>query len=385
MMEYIHKRLMKTRTVRNAVILGCLLMVSVAARAQEVNFPKQKATLQEAFSEIAWQTPYTLFFNHAKVDLDKQVTLPGTGVRLPQLLDRLAEETGYLFQTEGTHILVITPTPYTPAASVRVRSAFPDNAYRPSYNAQGGNNEAFVVEMNYLAERSRNLLKQQHPELDPSQTVVRDTLWSFTPPVRDRLYTYPDQNVSLPRTGVVSGAPAAYSPKLPSGALKINLLYGGLAQAPNLAYEFGLGRRTSLDLSAGYNPWNRKTDREDNRKLIHIIAKAEFRYWLCERFNGHFFGIHPFYWRYNVSSHKVPLLFKKEYQYDGHAFGFGVSYGYTWMFAKRWGVEVNAGVGVAFMNHKRKECALCGPAFGRESKTYFGPTSLGVKLIWTIN
>lgn len=31
----------------------------------------------------------------------------------------------------------------------------------------------------------------------------------------------------------------------------------------------------------------------------------EFRYWLCERYNGHFFGLHSGYVFYNISGVRV--------------------------------------------------------------------------------
>ena len=39
-------------------------------------------------------------------------------------------------------------------------------------------------------------------------------------------------------------------------AIKTNLLYGGYTYTPNLSLEIGLGKRSTLDLGGGYNPWN---------------------------------------------------------------------------------------------------------------------------------
>ena len=75
-------------------------------------------------------------------------------------------------------------------------------------------------------------------------------------------------------------------------AVKTNLLYGAGTLTPNLGVEFGLGKRTTLDISGGYNPWNRQGTATDNKKWVHNIVQPEFRYWLCQRFNGHFFGVH---------------------------------------------------------------------------------------------
>lgn len=92
-------------------------------------------------------------------------------------------------------------------------------------------------------------------------------------------------------------------------AIKTNLLYGGLARTPNLGVEIGISPRWTVELSGGYNPFNLKGSDEDNRKLVHWIAMPEFRYWTCQRFNGHFLGVHALYSNYNIGSHNLPLLF----------------------------------------------------------------------------
>ena len=86
--------------------------------------------------------------------------------------------------------------------------------------------------------------------------------------------------------------------------VKTNILYWATS-TPNLGFEFGLGKRTTLDLAGGYNPWT--LDREANRKIRHWMVMPEFRYWLCERFNGHFFGVHSGYAFYNLSGVRIPF------------------------------------------------------------------------------
>ena len=81
-------------------------------------------------------------------------------------------------------------------------------------------------------------------------------------------------------------------------AVKTNLLYWATS-TPNIGFEFGLGKRTTLDLVGGYNPWT--LNKDDNKKIKHWMVMPEFRYWLCERFNGHFFGIHTGFAEYNIS------------------------------------------------------------------------------------
>ena len=167
--------------------------------------------------------------------------------------------------------------------------------------------------------------------------------------------------------------------------LKTNLLYGGGALTPNLGLEIGLGRKTTLDLWGAYNWFNLDGARNDNRKLAHWIAQPEFRYWTCETFNGHFFGVHAIGGMYNIAGRKVPMLFNKESRYEGYAAGGGLSYGYHWMWGKRWGAEFTVGAGIVFLEYDEYGCYKCDDYVGTFKKTYFGPTKAGITLVFLIN
>ena len=80
-------------------------------------------------------------------------------------------------------------------------------------------------------------------------------------------------------------------------AVKTNLLYGGLSQTPNIGVEWGISPKLTVDLWGVYNPFplGKNGYGSNNRKMKHWLIQSELRYWLCERFNGHFFGGHLFY------------------------------------------------------------------------------------------
>ncbi len=180
---------------------------------------------------------------------------------------------------------------------------------------------------------------------------------------------------------VLTGTPMKF-------AIKTNLLYGGLALAPNLGLEAGLGRRSTLALGAGYNGWNLNGSAEDNRKLAHWLVQGEYRHWFCERFNGHFIGGHLLYTKYNISEHEMPLMFgkgSKEYRYDGWMAGVGFSYGYGLMLNRKWNIEFTIGVGYGYMRYDRYDCPHCGESAGvGRQRNYFGPTSAGITLVYLI-
>lgn len=169
--------------------------------------------------------------------------------------------------------------------------------------------------------------------------------------------------------------------------IKTNLLYGIGTFTPNLGLEVGLGERTTLDISAGYNWFNLNGTPNDNKKLIHWMVQPELRYWLCQKFNGHFFGLHALGSQYNISQHDLPFIFGKDsekYRYEGWAVGAGLSYGYQFILGKRWNLEMNIGVGYARLRYDQYECKTCGDKVGSSSKNYFGPTKAGISLIYII-
>ena len=85
-------------------------------------------------------------------------------------------------------------------------------------------------------------------------------------------------------------------------AIKTNLLYWTLG-TPNLGIEIATGEKHSISLAGGFLPWQYS----DSKKLKHWLVQPEFRYWPCETFNGHFWGIHALGGQFNAGG--VSLLF----------------------------------------------------------------------------
>ena len=109
-------------------------------------------------------------------------------------------------------------------------------------------------------------------------------------------------------------------------ALKTNLLYDATTTI-NLGYEVSLNRKTTLDIWVNYNPWtlgHKMVGLDDeavkditgltytggtasyrDTKLKHLMIQPEVRWWLCEKFNGHFFGVHLHGGLFNVGGLNV--------------------------------------------------------------------------------
>lgn len=165
-----------------------------------------------------------------------------------------------------------------------------------------------------------------------------------------------------------------YMPKL---AIKTNALYWATTTA-NLGFEVGLGKKLTLDVSGNYNPWKFS----DNKQIKHWMVQPELRYWLCERFYGHFFGVHAHYAQFNVSN--LDIFGLGHHRYQGNLYGAGISYGYQWILNKRWSMEATIGVGYARIDYDKYNCGHCGSKLNSGHKNYFGPTKAGINIIYTI-
>lgn len=357
----------KTRSYRIKIVLllAPILFATGNLSAQtssRVSLPYRSITLGNAFKEIEKQTGSIVVANLDKLDISQKVELRKSEGTISEILEQLLAGTGLTYRTNGKYIMIVPP----PAKKPAPRQAPPQP--QPSYYTD-------LPPSNFETET-----KKPAVEILPEEIIRYDTIRTVKP--HEGIFNYPNRAQTPERTDFGVNTPFAMETP-PFVSIKTNLLYAATL-TPNLGIEFGLGKKATLELSGGNNRWKRDGDEDDNKKLVHWTIKTEARYWLCERFNGHFFGAHLFYSKYNIGGYKIPMLFDKEYRYEGDAFGAGVSYGYHWMWSKRWGMEFNLGVGVASLDYKKKDCEKCGSTVGDYKKTYFGPTSAGIKLMFII-
>jgi len=163
-------------------------------------------------------------------------------------------------------------------------------------------------------------------------------------------------------------------------ALKNNLLYDATL-TPNLALEFGLGKRSTLEIGGGWNPFEFSND----RKFKHWLVQPELRFWPCERFNGLFFGIHGHGGEFNIAKLDLPFgLFDslKDHRYEGHFYGGGVSIGYQFILGRRWNFEMSVGGGYAYIDYDKYECGDCGLKLESDTKNYWGVTRASLSFVY---
>jgi hypothetical protein len=129
-------------------------------------------------------------------------------------------------------------------------------------------------------------------------------------------------------------------------AVKSNLFYDATTTL-NAGVEFGLAPRWSLDVSGNLNPWTF----DEGKRWKHWMVQPEVRYWLCDRFMGHFFGLHALGGQYNFGNWDTDFEFLgtdfsklKDYRYQGWYLGAGLAYGYSWVLGKHWNLEGELGL-----------------------------------------
>lgn len=166
-------------------------------------------------------------------------------------------------------------------------------------------------------------------------------------------------------------------------AVKTNVLYDATATV-NVGLEFGLAPRWTLDLSGNYNGWP-----VNGHKWKHWMAQPEFRYWFCDRFARHFLGFHALGGEFNVGLIKNNVKFLgtdfsplTDHRYQGWAVGGGVAYGYAFILGRHWNLELELGVGYAYLKYDKFECAECGRKVGENDRHYVGPTKAAINLVY---
>lgn len=165
-------------------------------------------------------------------------------------------------------------------------------------------------------------------------------------------------------------------------AIKNNVLYDATLSF-NLGVEVGLSDKSTLDISGGYNPFKFG----GCKRFKHWIVQPEYRYWLCEKFNGTFLGVHVHGGEYSIAGLKLPFgMFPtlKDHMYEGHFYGAGISIGHQWILGKRWSMETSLGLGYARLESDKYPCAECGSKIAKTKYNYWGPTKAAVSFIFFI-
>ena len=142
-------------------------------------------------------------------------------------------------------------------------------------------------------------------------------------------------------------------------AVKSNLL-SDFWLNPNLGLEVGLAPKWTLEVDGQFNAWTLSND----KRWKHWAVQPGVRYWLCDRFGGHYFGAYLHGGQYNVGGINLNVNFLgtdfrklENTRYQGWFVGGGVSYGHAFMLSRHWNLETEIGIGYSYTHYDRFRCA----------------------------
>ena len=150
-------------------------------------------------------------------------------------------------------------------------------------------------------------------------------------------------------------------------------LLGWCGLTPNIGLEVGFAKNWSVQLDGAYNPFTFS----EGRSTKYWAIQPEVKFWPRYKFSGHYIGIHGHFAQYDWG------LWQDRYR--GKLGGCGLSYGYAWIIADRWGIEANIGAGWSLIQNDdvsdRKNPGIC---YGPLNHGHWGLTKLGIKISYLI-
>lgn len=322
-----------------------IFMGSVDASCQTtIFFPVDRLSLGEGLRVLELQGGRTVAANLSLLDLGQEIFLSRTSGSLDDMTAVVMDSAGLSYRLTDTHILILPPKAPDPEPESYV-SVF-DTPGVPDYKR----------------------ISEEQVFFNGTYDVMSVSLRS-----KDKFsVSYPIESVSY-HLPVRSVTPSWL-------AVKVNFLYGATL-TPNAGVELGIGKKSTIDISGGYNFY--KPD--SGKQWRHWVVQPEYRWWFCERFNGAFIGGHLLGGQFNFSKIDFPFnVFSdlKDYRYEGDFYGIGAVFGYQWILGKRWNLEMAVGAGYVRVLYDKYGCDTCGPALESDNKNYFGPTKASISLLF---
>lgn len=168
-------------------------------------------------------------------------------------------------------------------------------------------------------------------------------------------------------------------------ALRNNLLYD-VSLTPNIGVDLKIDSLWTLGAVVGLNAWD--IDKTKNKKWRHFLIEPNVRYWMNgDPFHKSYFEGDLIYSHFNVGNTTIPFSLYdavKEKRLQGDLFALGGKYGYSWILARHWRVEAEAGIAIGYAWFKEYECATCGQQLGEGDRIFLLP-QLGINVVYIIN
>ena len=189
-----------------------------------------------------------------------------------------------------------------------------------------------------------------------------------------------------PALSLVTEAQSPESDSVPQRriALRTNLLYDATL-SPNLGVDIRISPKMTAGLLAGINAWN--IDKAANKKWRHVLFSLRARRYNDSLFHKGYFEGDLIYSHFNVGNTKIPFgLYKsvRDRRLQGDLVALGGKYGYSWILARNWRIEAEAGVAVGYAWFKEYDCPHCGTFLGNGDRIFLLP-QLGINIVYIIN
>ena len=179
-------------------------------------------------------------------------------------------------------------------------------------------------------------------------------------------------------------SPLGEEERQPRVALRTNLLYDATL-SPNFGLDVRVDSAWTVGLLAGVNAWD--IDKEKNKKWRHALFSLRARNYRKELFHKNYIEFDAIYSHFNVGNTKIPFgLYSavKDRRLQGDLVALGGKYGYSWILARHWRIEAEAGVAVGYAWFKEYDCDHCGTYYGKGDRIFLLP-QLGINVVYIIN
>ncbi len=163
-------------------------------------------------------------------------------------------------------------------------------------------------------------------------------------------------------------------------AVRTNVLYDAML-LPTLGVEWRVNPDLGVKLDGSLAWWGSET----GKTMKVWLLNPEVRWYLLhdKRFYA---GVSGSYGKYNIYKYMVGSILSKDTGYQGSLWSAGLTVGYQLYLSRNFSVDFNLGLG-----YVRSEYDSFGMTDGvrvykerDKSKNFFGPTQVGINLIWTI-
>lgn len=239
--------------------------------------------------------------------------------------------------------------------------------------AYGNQKEVVTVALRIPAKATTAAAKAEKAE-EPQAAPTGET--AATPPVAAQETKQPASETQ-PAVSTVTVAP---SPNTYRFAVRTNLLYDAFL-LPTLGVEWRVNDRFGIKLDGSLSWWGNEHGKVQKVWLLN----PEVRRYMggTKRF---YLGVSGNYGEYNIYRYMIAGIRSKDTGYQGKCWNAGITAGYRLILPRNLSFDFNLGLG-----YTRFDYDSFGMTDGvrvnkerNQSKNFWGPTQVGINLIWTI-